>query len=246
MPAPWPYPTHIAHRGGGRLAPENTLAAMRVGAQHGFRMFEFDVKLSRDDIGILLHDDTVDRTTDGQGPAADLPYADLARLDAGGWHSPAFVGEPVPTFQAVARYAVANGIACNVEIKPSPGREAETGAAVALAARELWQGALPAPLLSSFSEASLAAAQAAAPELPRALLVEQVPADWRERLARYGCVALNINQRDASRELIEAVHAAGYRIAAWTVNDPARARLLLSWGLDALFTDELADIGPPA
>ncbi|HYG41666.1 MAG TPA: glycerophosphodiester phosphodiesterase [Bordetella sp.] len=246
MPAPWPYPSHIAHRGGGRLAPENTLAAMRVGAQHRFRMFEFDVKLSQDKVAILLHDDTLDRTTDSHGPAAALPYADLARLDAGSWHSPAYAGEPVPTFQAVARYAIANGIACNVEIKPNPGQDSETGTAIALAARGLWQGALPAPLLSSFSETALAAAQAAAPELPRALLVEQVPADWAERLARYECVALNINHRDASRELIDAVHAAGYRIAAWTINDPARARLLLSWGLDALFTDELADIGPPA
>ncbi|MBO9357154.1 glycerophosphodiester phosphodiesterase [Bordetella petrii] len=246
MPSSWPYPIHIAHRGGGRLAPENTLAAMRVGARHGFRMLEFDVKLSRDKVAFLLHDDTLDRTTDGHGPAAALAFGNLARLDAGGWHSPAYTGEPVPTFQAVARYAIANGIACNVEIKPNPGQESETGSAVALAARELWQGALPAPLLSSFSEDALAAARQAAPELPRALLVDHVPPDWAERMARHECVALNINHRDASRELIDAVHAAGYRIAAWTINDPARARLLLSWGLDALFTDALAEIGPPA
>jgi glycerophosphoryl diester phosphodiesterase len=90
------------------------------------------------------------------------------------------------------------------------------------------------------------AAGAAAPELPRALLVEKVPADWRERLAKYECVALNINQKDATRELIDAVHAAGYRIAAWTVNDPERARLLLDWGIDGIFTDELAAIRPAA
>lgn len=243
---PWPYPTHIAHRGGGRLAPENTLAAMRVGADHGYRMVEFDVKLSRDDIAFLLHDDTLDRTTNGHGPAGALPYGELALLDAGSWHSPAYAGEPVASFQAVARYAIANGIACNVEIKPSTGREAETGTAVARAARAYWQGAAVAPLLSSFSEVALAAAQAAAPELPRALLVEQVPVDWRERLAKYACVALNINQRDATPGLIADVRAAGYRIAAWTVNDPLRAQLLLSWGLDALFTDELAAILPSA
>lgn len=219
---------------------------MRVGAEHGFRMFEFDVKLSRDDIAFLLHDDDLDRTTDGCGPAADVTYTDLVQLDAGGWHSPHFVGEPVASFQAVARYAIANGIACNVEIKPSPGREAETGTAVALAARAHWQGAAVPPLLSSFSEPALAAALAAAPELPRALLVEEIPADWRERLAKYECVALNINQRDATAELIAQVHQAGYRIAAWTVNDPARAALLLSWGMDAIFTDELADIRPAA
>lgn len=100
------------------------------------------------------------------------------------------------------------------------------------------------PLLSSFAEEALAAALQAAPELPRALLVEKVPADWLARLQKYQCVALNINQKDATRELIDAVHAAGYRIAAWTVNDPERARLLLDWGIDGIFTDELAAIRP--
>ena len=142
----------------------------------------------------------------------------------------------------MARYTVANGIASNVEIKPCPGREAETGRAVALAARELWRQSTTAPC-SSFAEEALAALQAA-PELPRALLVEKVPADWLARLQKYQCVALNINQKDATRELIDAVHAAGYRIAAWTVNDPERARLLLDWGIDGIFTDELAAIRP--
>lgn len=241
---PWPYPTHIAHRGGGRFVPENTLAAMRVGAEHGFQMVEFDVKLSLDNVAFLLHDDDLDRTTDGHGPAGALCYADLARLDAGGWHSPRYAGEPLASLRAVARFAIANNIACNIEIKPSPGRETETGASVALAARTLWRGAATAPLLSSFSEGALAAAQASAPELPRALLVDTIPADWRERLAKYACVALNINHRDATPELIDTLHHAGYRIAAWTVNDPVRAALLLSWHLDAIFTDELVSISP--
>jgi glycerophosphoryl diester phosphodiesterase len=244
--APWPYPAHIAHRGGGKLAPENTLAAMRAGKRRGYRMFEFDVKLSRDGVAVLMHDDDVDRTTDGRGPAKDKTYAELAQLDAGSWHSPVYAGEPVPTFAAVARYAIANGIACNVEIKPCPGRDAETGEAVARLARQFWAGVHKRPLLSSFSEEALAAAQAAAPELPRALLIEAVPDDWLARLRKYGCVGLNINQQDATPELIGAVHQAGYRIAAWTVNDPDRARLLFSWGLDAIFTDQLALIAPTA
>ncbi|WP_144635616.1 glycerophosphodiester phosphodiesterase [Bordetella genomosp. 13] len=245
-PFSWNYPTHIAHRGGGRLAPENTLAALRTGRHHGYRMAEFDVKLSRDGVCVLLHDDDLDRTTDGHGAAAARDYSELARLDAGSWHSPEFAGEPVPTFAAIARQALANGIACNVEIKPCPGRDAETGAAVALLARRLWQGADVPPLMSSFSEVALAAAQQAAPELPRALLVEAVPADWAERLRKHDCVALNINQKDATPELVRAVHAAGYRLCAWTVNDPARAQLLLDWGVDAIFTDELAAIRPAA
>ncbi|WP_019939266.1 glycerophosphodiester phosphodiesterase [Bordetella sp. FB-8] len=244
--ASWPYPAHIAHRGGGKLAPENTLAAMRAGKQHGYRMFEFDVKLSRDGVAVLLHDDDLDRTTDGHGPAGDKTYAELAQLDAGSWHSPDYAGEPVPTFAAAARYAIANGIACNVEIKPCPGRDAQTGEAVARLTQALWAGMHRQPLLSSFSEEALAAAQATAPELPRALLVEAVSDDWLARLRKYDCVGLNINQRDASPELIGAVHEAGYRIAAWTVNDPDRARLLFSWGMDALFTDQLALIAPTA
>ncbi|KAG1254595.1 hypothetical protein G6F68_010775 [Rhizopus microsporus] len=133
----WPYSRYIAHRGGGRLAPENTLAAMRVGAEHGFTMFEYDVKLSSDNVLVLMHDDDVDRTSNGQGPAAAKTYAELAQLAFGSWHSAAYAGEPLPTFAAVARYTVANHIASNVEIKPCPGREAETGAAVALACKQL-------------------------------------------------------------------------------------------------------------
>jgi glycerophosphoryl diester phosphodiesterase len=244
--SPWPYPRLIAHRGGGRLAPENTMAGMRAGFEHGYRMFEYDVKLSKDDVPILLHDDNLDRTTNGQGPAAARTYAELAALDAGAWHSPAFAGARIPTLQEVARYTIEQGVASNVEIKPCPGREMETGTAVALAVRELWRDAPVAPLLSSFSEAALTAAHVAAPLIPRALLVEKIPTDWRDRLVQHDCVALNVNQQDVTPALVQSVHAAGYRLAAWTVNDPARARQLLDWGVDALFTDELAAIRPDA
>lgn len=242
----WPYPTHIAHRGGGRFAPENTLAAMRAGVWHGFKMVEFDVKISKDNVIYLLHDDTLNRTTNGSGLAHTQIYADLVRLDAGSWHSREYAGEPIANFTAVARYAITHNIACNIEIKPSPGYAEQTGNLVALATRDYWQNSTTLPLLSSFSEPALAAAQRSAPEVPRALLVETIPLDWRKRLAKYECIALNINHRDATPELITEVHNAGYRIAAWTVNDPERAALLLSWGIDGIITDELVSIPPTA
>ena len=158
----WPYPRYVAHRGAGKLAPENTLAAMREGYAHGYRMVEFDVKLSADGVPFLLHDDTLDRTTDGTGRADALPWAKLAQLDAGSWHSAIYAGEPLPTFSAIARWALANGVACNIEIKPMPGSEGDTGAAVARAAAAYWRAARVPPLLSSFSEDALAAARAAA------------------------------------------------------------------------------------
>ncbi len=246
-PTPWPYPALIAHRGGGRFAPENTLAALRTGAAHGYRMMEYDVKLSADEVPILLHDDTVDRTSDGQGAAAALGWKAMAELDCGAWHGPAFAGEPLATLYAAARYTLANGLCSNIEIKPSPGAQARTGALVAGLAARLWHGAALPPLLSSFSEAALQAAREAAPQLPRALLVEgPVPPDWHARASGLGCIALHVDHRHAAPEAIADVLGRGYALAAWTVNDAARAGELFALGCHALFTDALETLKPAA
>jgi glycerophosphoryl diester phosphodiesterase len=242
LPA-WPYPKLAAHRGAGLLAPENTLAAFRVGYSHGYRMAEFDVKLSADGVAFLLHDDTLDRTTDVRGRADALTWRELSLLDAGSWHSPAYAGEPLATLAGVAAWSRAHDVAVNIEIKPTRGRERETGAAVALDAATLWSGAAVKPLLSSFSDFSLDAAREAAPELPRAYLGEQLPDDWRERVMRLGCIALDLKHTLLSQARIDEIHDAGLRIATWTVNDPARAADLLAWGVDTLITDAVDLIG---
>ena len=102
MNTDWPYPRWVAHRGAGKLAPENTLAAFRLGARYGYRMFECDVKLSSDEVPFLLHDATLDRTTNGCGIAGQLSWAELSRLDAGSWHSRSYAGEPIASLDAVA------------------------------------------------------------------------------------------------------------------------------------------------
>lgn len=239
----WPWPALIAHRGGGKLAPENTLASMRMGAHKGFTMVEFDVKLSQDGVLFLMHDDTVDRTSDGHGIASSLDWKAISAMDFGSWHSAEYAGEPAPTLCAVARSTRAHGVHSNIEIKPTTGFEAETGRAVALAAAQLWQGASLPPLLSSFSETALEAARSAAPDLPRALLIEgAVPADWHARMRGLGCIGLNIDTRHAERELVRAVRTQGATLAVWTVNDVARARELFDWGCQAVFTDALDDV----
>jgi glycerophosphoryl diester phosphodiesterase len=246
----WPYPRVIAHRGAGLVAPENTLTAMRVGHAHGYRMCEFDVKLAADGVAFLLHDSTLERTTSGRGRADALPWRDLSRLDAGGWHSAKYAGEPLPTLAAVARWARAHGVFCNVEIKPTEGRERETGAAVALDACSLWRDADVPPLLSSFSEDALDAALRAVPALPRALLVEELAPDWPERLARLQCVALDARHTLLTADVVRAVRAAGYRVLAWTPNELARIAELAAWGVDGIITDAIdrmgADVLPPA
>ncbi|MCC7114180.1 MAG: glycerophosphodiester phosphodiesterase [Burkholderiales bacterium] len=234
---PWPYPPRVAHRGAGRLAPENTLAALRLGHAHGYRMAEIDVKLSADGVAFLLHDATLDRTTDGRGRADALAWRELARLDAGSRHSPAWAGEPLPTLAAVARWCRANDVALNIEIKPTPGRERETGAAVAIDAAALWKGSDVPPLLSSFSAVALEAALEAAAALPRAGLTETLPADWRERCRALGCIALDAKHTLLTEEVVGTAHGSGLRVAAWTVNDAARVTALASWGVDAIITD---------
>lgn len=246
----WPYPRLVAHRGAGKQAPENTLTAMRVGHAHGYRMVEFDVKLTADNIAFLLHDATLERTTTGRGRADALSWRELSRLDAGSWHSAKYAGEPLPTLAAIARWARAHGVACNIEIKPTPGRERETGAAVALDAVSLWRDAEMPPLLSSFSEEALDAAHAAAPSLPRALLLDALPADWLDRLARLKCVALDAYHKALSADIVDAARRAGYRVLCYTPKDPARITELAAWGVDGIITDAVdhvaADSLPPA
>jgi glycerophosphoryl diester phosphodiesterase len=239
----WPYPRLCAHRGAGKLAPETTLAAFRLGYTHGYRMAEFDVKLSADGVAFVLHDATLDRTTNAQGRADARTWRELSQLDAGGWHSPAYAGEPLPTLAAVARWSVAHDVAVNIEIKPTPGRERESGAAIALDAASLWAGARVQPLLSSFSEVALEAARDAVPALPRAWIGEHLDDDWRDRAARTRCIGVNLKHVLLTRALIDDIHAARFRVLTWTVNDPARVADLLAWGVDTLITDAV-DVVP--
>jgi len=233
-----------AHRGAGTLAPENTLTAMRVGHAHGYTMVEFDVKLAADNVAFLLHDPTLESTTSGRGRADALLWRELSRLDAGGWHSAKYAGEMLPTFAAIARWARAHGVACNVEIKPTPGRERETGAAVALDAASLWRDAEVPPLLSSFAEDSLDAARDAVPSLPRALLLDELPSDWLERLARLECVALDLDHLALTRDIVASAHRHGYRVCSFTPNDPVRIAELDGWGVDTIITDAIDQIPP--
>ena len=235
----WPYPRLCAHRGAGKLAPENTLAAFRLGYAHGCRMVEFDVKLAADGVAFLLHDDTLDRTTNGNGRADAHTWRELSQLDAGSWHSPAYAGEPLPTLAAVARWSVAHDVAVNIEIKPTRGRERETGAAVALDAATLWAGARAPPLLSSFSDVALEAARDAVPALPRAWLADRLPADWRLRTARAGCVAVDLEHTLVTADGVDELRAAGLHLLAWTVDEPARVDLLYKLGVDTIITDAI-------
>ncbi|MBP7639930.1 glycerophosphodiester phosphodiesterase [Thauera phenylacetica] len=240
--ASWPYPLWIAHRGAGRLAPENTLAAFALGWAHGYRMFECDARLSADGEVFLLHDDRLERTTDGRGEAVEQPWAALARLDAGAWHGPRHAGERLPTLAQVLAFCRERGCMLNVEIKPAPGDEVRTGRRVAqLLAAESF--ATP-PLASSFSTAALAAAAAVAPALPRGLLLETFCAGWLDEARALGCVAVIAECAEWTPETAAQASAAGLRRLAYTVNDDAEAQRLRALGLDGLITDRVDHFRP--
>ena len=240
----WPYPRWIAHRGAGRLAPENTLAAFRLGAAHGYRMFECDAKLSSDGVPFLLHDATLQRTTSGSGVAGERPFSELAQLDAGSWNSRAHAGEPLPTLDNLARWCIANGHLLNIEIKPTPGTEEETGRVVAARAARLWHGQSVPPLLTSFQPASLAGARHAAPQLPRGLLLDTLPDGWLETAQQLGCVAVVCNHALWDAATVARAQGAGLRTLSYTVNDDWAAQRLIDLGTDGIITDRVDLFSP--
>jgi glycerophosphoryl diester phosphodiesterase len=243
--SPWPYPRWVAHRGAGKLAPENTLAAFRFGASHGYRMFECDAKLSADGVPFLMHDATLERTTNGHGVGGQQAWSALSQLDAGGWHSRAFAGEPLPTLENLARFCLANDYLLNIEIKPTPGTERETGEVVAREAARLWQGAATPPLLTSFQVDSLQGAAATQPELPRGLLLDTLWNGWLETALDLGCRAIVCNHALWNTATVEQVHGAGLRSLSYTVNDDWAAQRLIALGTDGIITDRV-DLFSPA
>jgi glycerophosphoryl diester phosphodiesterase len=250
---PWPYPRWIAHRGAGALAPENTMAAFRLGASHGYRMFECDAKLSSDGVVFLMHDRTLERTTNARhalGPGAssiggEHPWSALSQLDAGSWHSRAYAGEPLPTLANLARYCLANGHFLNIEIKPTPGLEQRTGEVVAGEAAQLWAGAAVPPLLTSFRPESLLGAQFSAPHLPRGLLLETFWNGWFDVGRSLGCVAVVCDHALWDRATVVRAKSAGLRCLSYTVNDEWAAQRLIDLDTDGIITDRV-DLFAPA
>jgi glycerophosphoryl diester phosphodiesterase len=249
------YPRIIAHRGGGALAPENTLAGLRIAARMGCRGVEFDVAVTADGVPILMHDETLERTTNGVGFVAAKTAAEVACLDAGGKHHRAFAVEParpagstlgVPTFQAALQTCTELGLWMNVEIKPTPGTEAVTGRVVASAvAAHLAAHPAVAIVLSSFSVLSLQQAMQVATTIPRALLMETIPTDWRRQLASAGASALHTAAAGITAERIALLCNSGIPLACYTVNDRATADALFAAGVSAIFTDRI-DLWTPA
>ena len=246
----WPYPKVLAHRGGGALAPENTMAALQCGLDHGFHAVEFDVMLARDSVPVLMHDPVLGRTVQGRGQVFEHDAMELIMLDAGSWFGPAFSSETVPLFTQVAEFCKQHDIWMNIELKPAPGFDQATGDVVGRLTRAIFAPEIAAddparvPLFSSFSVEALEAVRASAPDLPRALLVDRLPADWETLVRRLDCVAVHANQKHLRQEQAVAIKQAGLGLMCYTVNSLEKAVELRAWGVDAICTDRIDLIGP--
>ena len=238
---PWPYPRLIAHRAGGTLAPENTLAAIRLGKSLGYRAVEIDVRFTRDGVAVLQHDAKIDRNTNGTGPIAERSWAELESLDAGSWRGDDFRGEPLARLPDAAALLRTLRMFAHVEIKRVPGLHRECGERVARSAAALWKGSVEVPLLISFSSDALDAAKAVEPALPRGWIVEDPWDGDLAPLARLDAASLHLEHVLITPELVSRVHGEGRRLLAWTVNDVGRAEELLAMGVDGLVTDNVRE-----
>lgn len=224
-------PPWIAHRGGGALAPENTLAGIRLAAARGFAAVEFDVMLSADGTPVLIHDETLQRTTNGGGLVAETPDRILFGLDAGN-------GEHIPHLAEALALCRQLGLLANVEIKPAAGMEALTALRVLDLLRDDWPG--HSLLLSSFSRAAMEIVAERAPLLPRGLLFPMLPDDWARQARDLAADSIHVPAEGLTADLVEKIHAAGLAVLVYTVNETQLACDLFALGVDALFTDRLA------
>ena len=225
------YPRIIAHRCGGALAPENTLAGLKIAAALGCTGIEFDVMLSADSAPVIIHDETLERTTNGHGRVPEHSLHALQQLDAGGKHHKAYAGETIPQLEALMASAARHRLWTNIEIKPATGHDDATGKTVAQALAA-WRGP---GIVSSFSGTALRSARAVAPSLPLALLYERLPANWRDERNELGALAIHLAARHVSEATAEALGDVPW--ACYTVNDASEADRLFALGCTAIFTD---------
>ncbi len=236
-------PPHLslqAHRGAAGLAPENTLAAFRMAIELGADGTELDLQTTKDGVVVAIHDDTVDRTTDGRGRIGELTLDEVKRLDAGVKFGPAYRGERIPTLRELIDLVKASDnrrFRLNLEIKFADGREGEPAdleeRVVAVLAEA---GFLERAITQSFYHPSAAKMKRLAPSVPAGLLVGQrrQPADPVAAVRDHGVDYYAPHFSLVTRDLLRTLHQAGIPVVTWTVNDPADMRRLVAMGLGDL------------
>ena len=231
-------PKIIGHRGGAKAyAPENTLASIHTAADMGVEWVEIDVKLTKDHVPIIFHDDDLDRCTNGSGKVAETDFKEIQELDAGSWFGESFIGEKIPTLEEALEVIINRGLGLNLEIKPCAGREIETVEIALDCLTRVWEDDTPPPLISSFSHVSLECAMDIIPEIPRGLLIKEYNEQWKDFAKHLNVSTINIEGNIATEAEIAEYLTFGKPVLAYTINDPRRAKDLIDAGITAVFSD---------
>lgn len=230
-------PQIIGHRGCASYAPENTLESIRTAAEMGVQWVELDVKLTKDQVPIIFHDDNLERTTNGFGPVAERTYEEICNFECGSWFGDSFAGIKIPTLEEAIDVILEHKLGLNLEIKPCPGREKETAEVALDLLSQIWDDH-DKLLISSFAHVSLETALDIATDWHRGfLLPEEWPENWKELSEYLDVTTFNVNAKTVTRDQIELIMDMEKQILAYTVNDPMEARRLRSWGVDGFFSD---------
>ena len=231
--------TIFAHRGASAIAPENTMAAFKKAVEAGATWIETDVDVLKDGTPILIHDSSLDRTTNRSGSYYDLTVSDLDDIDAGSWFSPEFSGERIPTLAQLVAFMNETGLNANIEIKSN-----EAGAQMSLQLvdailKELEALDGPQVIISSFNHVLLKIFKDKAPQYSVGALfvAENLWDDWKSILELVGADYIHPDDSTLTRAQVQAFREAGYGVNVWTVNSPARANELFNWGVTGIFTD---------
>lgn len=235
-----PLPRIIAHRGAKSLAPENTIAAFAKAMEVGARWFEFDVGAIGDGSLIVMHDDTLDRTTTGSGRYDGLAFSDIRKLDAGRWFSGTYRFERVPEAADAIEFGNTAQMGMHLEVKPCRRNPLLRERLVEALAVAVGAAADPAHfVVSSFDHDLLAAFHEARPDVALGWLVErgQGPSSWRGGAEALGCAAVHPPLEGLTEAEVADIRAAGFDVNVWTVNDVECAQRLAQWGVTGVFTD---------
>lgn len=225
----------IGHRGAAGIAPENTLAAVRVAADHGVRWIEVDAQLSADGRAVVYHDATLERCTNGQGELAAYSHAELTELDAGSWFDRRFAGERVPLLSDLLALCQERHVGINLELKVAEGRDPEALAIAAL--QDMAAHDAVDVLVSSFSKAALVACRRTDPAVRLGWLCVTWPQDLAAINRELKLVSVHCDEGTLEQRHVEQARALGLKVYAWTVNEPERVQLFQDWGVSGVITD---------
>lgn len=230
-------PPVIAHRGASAYAPENTLAAFLKAKELGIQWVEFDVMLTKEGEVVVIHDETLDRTTNCQGRVCDFSFDYISTLDAGSWFNKSFAQEKILSFKQLIDFLAEHHLAANVEIKAQQGQEEKTVKNVLKNLADHWQPFMLPPLVSSFSLDILRFVRRYSATCWLGLLMDEWHEDWERICDELSCISVNVNHQILTPQRAQQILATQRKILCYTVDDPARAHELFSWGVHAVFSN---------